>query len=60
GPGGMENNPDIVQEFFTCLDRKRIQCLLLVIACLKPSIQVAQNLPGNFYMLPAGGLDALM
>ncbi|ESK97855.1 importin 13 [Moniliophthora roreri MCA 2997] len=42
GPGGMENNPDIVQEFFTCLDR------------------VAQNLPGNFYVLPLGGLDALM
>ncbi|KAK7056364.1 hypothetical protein VNI00_002918 [Paramarasmius palmivorus] len=42
GPAGMEDNPDIVQEFFTCLDR------------------VAQNLPGNFYMLPPGGLDALM
>uniref|UniRef100_A0A0W0G8H2 Uncharacterized protein n=1 Tax=Moniliophthora roreri TaxID=221103 RepID=A0A0W0G8H2_MONRR len=26
----------------------------------KPSIQVAQNLPGNFYVLPLGGLDALM
>ncbi|KAF9269125.1 ARM repeat-containing protein [Marasmius fiardii PR-910] len=40
--GGMENNPDIVQEFFNCLDR------------------VAQNMPGNLYFLPTGGLDALM
>ncbi|KAL0571967.1 hypothetical protein V5O48_009993 [Marasmius crinis-equi] len=41
-PGGMENNPDIVQEFFNCLDR------------------VAQNMPGNIYFLPPGGLDTLM
>ncbi|KAL0062877.1 hypothetical protein AAF712_010197 [Marasmius tenuissimus] len=41
-PGGMENNPDIVQEFFTCLER------------------VAQNLPGNLFSLPPGGLDTLM